>query len=39
MPNQIITNENNSCFEPYLNRLLNYLHSCENDEPFTMRML
>lgn len=39
MTNQIIINENNSCFEPYLNRLLNYLHSCENDEPFTMRML
>lgn len=29
----------NSCFDPYLARLLNYLHSCENEEPFTMKML
>lgn len=37
MPNNNLIN--NSCFDPYLSRLLNYLHSCENEEPFTMKML
>lgn len=36
MPNQTM---GNNCFDIYLTRLLNYLDKCQNDEPFTMKML